>query len=338
MLSPFFSFMNFYMYNIHINLIKVTLNYNFVMHTLIGGFFMLYLLFFIIVYRVKKMNRSLSLKTFQTVYLNMYDIIWGSIGNNGIVCVSFLFFFWMFLFYFNLLGLFPFAFTIGSHFSITICFSLIAWIGSLILVLESEGPNFFEHFFIDSINFHLAIFISLIELISYIFRAVSLALRLFANLVAGHVLLHLTGALVISSSEWTSPINFLYVIQTFLLLCVFTFLLSFELIISFVQSYVFLLLTCIYMQDTFNNYLKNMYYFSRKKIVSEVYMLVKEDYSQKRAFFNENVLSYSYLKYNIVFSHYNKFEKELTHSLNRIFFFAVETAKKSIHAENNKLI
>lgn len=87
------------------------------------------------------------------------------------------------------------------------------------------------------------------------------------------------------------------------------------------------------MQDTFNNYLKNMYYFSRKKIVSEVYILIKEDYVKKNNFFSENILSYPYLKYNIVFSHYNKFETQLITSLNKIFFFVGGNTKKNIESK-----
>lgn len=268
-------------------------NYNFIIHTLSIGFTFLFIILFFIVYKIKEYSFSFSLEILKNIYDNMYDIIIGSLGNNGSVFISFLFFFWMFLFYFNLMGLMPFAFTIGSHFSVTICFSLIAWIGSLILILESEGPQYFEHFFIEAINFYLAIFISLIELISYIFRAISLALRLFANLVAGHVLLHLCGGLVISSMSWENPFNLLFILQTIIMMSIFTFLFSFELIISFVQSYVFLLLTCIYLQDTVNPYNKNVYYYSRKYIVSQIYSIMKE---------RTTSIDYTNYKYNLYFN------------------------------------
>ena len=297
-------------------------NYNFILHTLSWGFSLLFIVLFFIIYKIKETSFSFSIETLKSIYDNMYDVIIGSLSNNGIVFISFLFFFWMFLFYFNLMGLLPFAFTIGSHFAVTICFSLIAWTGSLILILESEGPEYFEHFFIEAVNFYLAVFISLIELISYIFRAVSLALRLFANLVAGHVLLHLCGGLVISSMEWDNPFNLLFVVQTLILLFIFTFLFSFELVISFVQSYVFLLLTCIYLQDTVNAYSKNIFYFGRKYITSRVYKITKEQYENKS---NSYEISYPVYKYNLFFQSDLTTLKSLKNKLSE--FYVVKNSK-----------
>jgi F-type H+-transporting ATPase subunit a len=250
---------------------------------------------------MKNIHHSVYLLVFLQVYIFIYEVILGSIGNNGIIFYPFLFFFWLFIFFFNLIGLFPFAFTIGSHFTITICFSLIAWMGAVILLVESEGMAYFGHFFLDTINFYLATFISFIEVLSFTFRAVSLALRLFANLVAGHVLLHLCGALIISLLYWHVPFNVLYLVEVSVLLSGFLFLFCFELIVSFVQSYIFLLLTCIYLQDTLNNYSKNLFYYSTKYLKSVAYKMYTIDYNNEYSsklfndFFVPKIMKYRFI-------------------------------------------
>lgn len=299
MLNPFFTFMNFYIFYV-----GNFFNFNFILFTQISTFIILYIIFFIIIYNKKKIYKSFTFNLFYNIYNTMYDIILSSVGNNGIIFFPFLFFFWLFIFYFNLIGLFPFAFTIGSHFTVTICFSIIAWMGSLILLVESETVKYFDHFYIENINFYLATFISFIELISYTFRAISLALRLFANLVAGHVLLHLCGALVVSSLFWTNPFNILYIIQFKLLMVVISFLFSFELIVSFIQSYVFLLLTCIYLQDTLNLYNKNKFYYSHNKMRARAYILYTIDYKKRcnsilfNDFFSNEKIKYRFIGRN----------------------------------------
>ena len=306
MLSPFFTFMNFYLFNV-----GDVYRLNFILFTQVFCFLVLFIYFFSLVYRFKSFENFFFNNVFKEAYNFIYDVIYGSISNNGIIFFPFLFFFWFFIFFFNLIGLFPFAFTIGSHFSVTICFSLVAWLASLILLIESKGMEYFEHFFPSAVNFYLGTFISVIELLSFVFRAVSLALRLFANLVAGHVLLHLCGALVVNSLFWYSPFNLIYVIEAAILLAIFFGLFCFELVVSFIQSYVFLLLTCIYFQDTLNSYSKNTYYFSTQFLTSKNYLLFTELYQNKEfssVLFGDK-LSPKNLKYRLIDSTtYNSLE------------------------------
>lgn len=279
-------------------------SFNLVIHTQFFNFVLLLIFFYILIFRKKQISNSLFINVFKNVYIFIYEVVYSSVGNNGIVFFPFLFFFWLFIFFFNLIGLFPFAFTIGSHFTITICFSLIFWIGALILLIESEGMVYFEHFFPETVNFYLATFISFIELLSFVFRAISLALRLFANLVAGHVLLHLFGALVISSLFWYSPFSIFYIFEAVILLGIFFGLFCFELVVSFVQSYIFLLLSCIYLQDTFNNYQKNYFYFSTAYLRSKNYKMFNEYYNSEKfaSIFFDNYFSPQNIKYRFITS------------------------------------
>lgn len=327
MLSPFFTFMNFYMFNVN-----DVYRLNFILYTQIVCFLFLFIFFLIFVYRRKEVHNFFFTNVFKEVYIAIYDIILGSISNNGIIFFPFLFFFWFFIFFFNLIGLFPFSFTIGSHFSVTICFSLISWLASLILIIESKGLQYFDHFFPSSVNFYLGTFISVIEVLSFVFRAVSLALRLFANLVAGHVLLHLCAGLVVNSLLWYSSINIFYIIEAAILLFIFFFLFCFELVVAFIQSYVFLLLTCIYFQDTLNSYPKNSYYYSTQYLVSKNYLLytnLYEDKKYKSILFNDT-FSPQNIKYRFL-SPYQSYKNSfvLYEYFNKESYFNQELATKS---------
>ena len=95
----------------------------------------------------------------------------------------------LFISFSNLLGLIPYSFTITSHIAVSFGLSGSLWLGVVYLGLANHGINFFSFFLPANAPFMLAPFLVLIEVISYCIRAVSLSVRLSANLFAGHLLL-----------------------------------------------------------------------------------------------------------------------------------------------------
>lgn len=89
-----------------------------------------------------------------------------------------------------------------------------------------------------------------IEILSYIFRMISLALRLFANIVAGHILIHtVSGFIFLLFYNKNNGFMLINILHSFILFCVLILLFIIELIVAFLQSYIFIVLTLIYLQD-----------------------------------------------------------------------------------------
>lgn len=151
----------------------------------------------------------------------------------------------------NLIGILPYSFTTTSHLSITFALSFIVWYGCVIIGFQENGLRFFAVFLPRGIPFILVPFLVAIELISYIFRSVSLALRLFANIVAGHILLD-TLALFIHKMLFPSMITFTKILISILpfIMCIVSIL--FECVVALLQGYIFVVLSSIYLKDTYS--------------------------------------------------------------------------------------
>jgi len=148
----------------------------------------------------------------------------------------------------NLIGLIPYSFTVTSHFIVTLCLSISIFIGINIISIRIHGLEFFSLFLPSGTSTALAFLLVPVELISFIFKPLSLAIRLFCNMMAGHTLLK-----VFVGFAWTlinfSGLTFLLHIVPLLILFP---LFGLELGVALIQSYVFSLLTCIYINDAIN--------------------------------------------------------------------------------------
>jgi len=151
----------------------------------------------------------------------------------------------------NLLGILPYSFTITSHLSITFTLSFIVWFGSLIIGFVENGVLFFGLVLPRGVPLALVPFLVGVETISYIFRSVSLALRLFANIVAGHILLD-TLALSIHKLLFPTYITFTKLLISIIpfLLCII--LILFECVVALLQAYIFLILSNIYLKEAYH--------------------------------------------------------------------------------------
>jgi ATP synthase subunit 6 len=148
----------------------------------------------------------------------------------------------------NLIGLIPYSFTLTSHLVVTFSLSIAIFIGINIICFRLHGIEFFSLFFPAGTSLVLALLLVPVEILSYVFRPISLGIRLFANMMAGHTLLK-----VFAGFAWTlmgcSGILFF---SHFVPLLVLLPLLGLELAVAFIQAFVFSVLTCLYLNDSVN--------------------------------------------------------------------------------------
>ncbi|CAM6002311.1 unnamed protein product [Sphagnum balticum] len=153
-----------------------------------------------------------------------------------------------FLLFCNLIGMIPYSFTVTSHFIVTLGLSFSLFIGVTIVGFQTHGLHFFSFLLPQGVPLPLAPFLVLLELISYCFRALSLGIRLFANMMAGHSLVK-----ILSGFAWTmlSLGGIMYIAHLAPFLIVFA-LTGLELGVAILQAYVFTILICIYLNDAIN--------------------------------------------------------------------------------------
>lgn len=148
----------------------------------------------------------------------------------------------------NLIGLVPYSFTVTSHLIITFTMSLSIFIGVNIICIKLYKSQMLSLFLPANTSFGLALLLVPIEFVSYVFKPISLGVRLFANLMAGHTLLK-----VIIGFSWTMVLleNFMSCFHIIPLLLI-VILFGLELGVALIQAYVFTILACIYLNDSIN--------------------------------------------------------------------------------------
>lgn len=169
------------------------------------------------------------------------DII--TIDNQKYVPMIFVVF--NFILFSNLIGLIPYTFTATSHVIVTFTLSFSIFIGITIMTFEKYKMQGFSLFLPANSSFLLALILVPIEFISYIARPVSLGMRLFINLMAGHSLLK-----VIIGFAWSMLLlENLTSLGLIIPMVIVVILFGLELAVALIQTYVFVILTCIYIQD-----------------------------------------------------------------------------------------
>jgi F-type H+-transporting ATPase subunit a len=181
-----------------------------------------------------------------------YDGIYGmcieQIGPEGKRFFPFIFTLFFFVLMGNLLGLLPFSFTYTSHIAVTFGLAVIVIVVATVVALRIHGLHFFSYFFPEGAPKALAPIIIPVEIISYLSRPVSLSIRLCANMVAGHVMFEVFATFIVlmSASTMLGQFGVVAAVGPMLLNIV---LMGFELLVAFLQAYVFAILTCIYLHD-----------------------------------------------------------------------------------------
>lgn len=148
----------------------------------------------------------------------------------------------------NLIGLVPYSFTITSHLVVTFSMALALFLGINIVCFRTHKMKFFALFLPAGTSISFAFLLVPIELISYIFKPVSLSVRLFANMMAGHTLLKVIagfGFVLMSKSG-------IFFLMHYIPLLVLVPLFALELAVAMIQAFVFSILVCIYLNDALN--------------------------------------------------------------------------------------
>ena len=163
-------------------------------------------------------------------------------GSKAKPYFSFIFSLFMFVLFCNMFGMIPYSFTVTSHIIVTFMLAAFIFIGVTVIGFIKHGLGYLKLFVPSGVPMVLLPLIVVIEIISYLSRPVSLSVRLFANMMAGHTMMKVFGGFVVS----------LGIIGGWLPLSFSVALTGLEILVAFLQAYVFAILTCIYLNDALN--------------------------------------------------------------------------------------
>jgi len=166
-------------------------------------------------------------------------------GNEGMRFFPMVFSLFMFILVANLLGMFPYFFTVTSHIIVTFALAMLV-IGTVVVYgFYKNGLGFLKLFVPSGIPAVLMPLVVMIEVISFLSRPISLSVRLFANMLAGHITLKVFAGFIVSMSA----IGAVGVAGAILPLIMTVAITALEFLVAFLQAYVFAVLTCMYLND-----------------------------------------------------------------------------------------
>jgi len=178
----------------------------------------------------------------ESLFLFVYRLVYQQLGKDGIMYFPFLFSLFTFILFLNLYSMLPYSFAVTSHFIWTLYFSLSICLGIFFVGILKHKIHFFKLFVLD-VPLFLAPIMIVLEILSYIIRTFSLAIRLSANILAGHTLVHIIADFVVLMAN----MKFLIVFLPFLLLLAIFVL---ELGVACLQAYIFVVLISMYLNDS----------------------------------------------------------------------------------------
>ncbi|MBF0248074.1 MAG: F0F1 ATP synthase subunit A [Alphaproteobacteria bacterium] len=187
-------------------------------------------------------GRALVPGRWQSMAELSYEFIAGmirdNVGSEGRKFFPFIFSLFMFILFANLLGLLPYSFTFTSHIVVTFAMALFVFLGVTLVGIAHHGLHFFSFFVPSGVPAVMLPLLVPIEILSYLSRPLSLSIRLFANMMAGHTMMKVFAGFIV-------PLG----VAGILPLGVDVLLTGFELLVAFLQAYVFTVLTCLYLND-----------------------------------------------------------------------------------------
>jgi F-type H+-transporting ATPase subunit a len=173
------------------------------------------------------------------------DTIRSTAGNEGMRFFPLVFSLFMFILVVNLLGIIPYGFTVTSHIVITVALALLVFFTVIIYGFYKHGLHFFKLFVPSGIPIYILPLVSAIEIMSFLSRPISHSVRLFANMLAGHITLKVFAGFV----TMLGAAGVLGWFGAVLPLGLTVALTALELLVAVLQAYVFAILTCIYLND-----------------------------------------------------------------------------------------
>lgn len=184
----------------------------------------------------------------EMIYEFAISLVEEQIGQKGRKYYPLIFTTFVFILFTNLIGMIPYSFTSTSHLIVTFGLSLSLFIGITIIGFQIHGLHFFSFLLPKGAPLVLAPLLVVLELVSYSFRAISLGVRLFANMMAGHTLVK-----ILSGFAWTMfSVGGLLSVAAIIPIGIVFGLTGLEIGVACLQAYVFTILSCIYLNDAIN--------------------------------------------------------------------------------------
>jgi len=181
---------------------------------------------------------------FENIYLFVYLLVYHQVGKKGLKFFPILFTIFLTIIFLNIMGLLPFSFAVTSHFIWSLFLSLSMGLSIFFVGISNFKLDYLKIFLLD-IPIALYPLMTVIELSSYVIRAFSLAIRLSANIMAGHILVDII-------AEVIAYLNFCLLDLSFLVFILLMALFFLETGVALLQAYVFVLLLSIYLNDAVN--------------------------------------------------------------------------------------
>lgn len=207
--------------------------------------------FFLALFSLNKKKNTFNLVPnrvqflFETIYGVVFGLLNDNVGPIGKSFFPYIFTLFSFILISNIIGLVPYSFTITSHLIVTFALAFMTFVGINLVCIREHGINMLSLFLPPGSSMVLALLLVPIELVSYVFRPISLSVRLFANMMAGHTLLK-----VIAGFAWTMMLAGGGLLVAHVIpLAILVLLMGLELGVAIIQAYVFTILTCIYLND-----------------------------------------------------------------------------------------
>jgi len=187
-------------------------------------------------------KRALVPGRWQSLAELSYEFIAGlvrdNVGHEGRAYFPFIFSLFMFILFANTIGLIPYTFTVTSHIIVTFALAAVVFLGVTVIAIAKHRMKFFHYFLPRGTPLYMAPLLIPIEMLSYLARPVTLSLRLFANMMAGHTMLKVFAGFVIA-------LGLAGVFPMAVLVAIYLL----ELIVAVLQAFVFTILTCLYLHD-----------------------------------------------------------------------------------------
>jgi F-type H+-transporting ATPase subunit a len=174
------------------------------------------------------------------------DTINSTAGKEGMRFFPFVFTLFMFILMTNMIGLIPYTFTVTTHIIVTAALALSVFLTVLVYGFYRNGLHFFGLFVPSGIPIYILPLIVFIEVLSFLSRPISHSVRLFANMLAGHITLKVFASFI----TLLGGLGIVGMAGATLPLAMVVALTALELLVAFLQAYVFAILTCIYLNDT----------------------------------------------------------------------------------------
>ncbi len=173
----------------------------------------------------------------ELAYGFIYKMVVDVAGKDAVKFFPYVMTLFLFIVFSNFLGLIPMSFTTTSHFAVTIVLALLVFLTVTIVGFVKNGVHFLELFWVTSAPLALRPVLAIIELVSYFVRPVSHSIRLAGNVMAGHAVIKVFAGF--AALAVVSPVSILAI----------TAMYGIEVLVAFIQAYVFTILTCVYLKD-----------------------------------------------------------------------------------------